>query len=688
MKRLRTSIGVFLSAGLLGPLGLAIPAAGAQPTTVRTAGPEAAPVTEISAPHDRIVNDDPADHTPHVLDGQVLAVAEVGDTIVLGGRFSQVSSADGADTYPRDNLVAFDRETGEIDQDFAPSADSDVTSLAVAADGESVYAGGFFDTVDGTATRGLAKLRLADGEPDPDFRTPTLNGRVKDLALVGDRLWIAGAFTHVDGSPQAALATVRADTGEFDPYVGLAFEDPRNDGVRQVLKLAVTPDSRNLVAIGNFTTVDGEPRSQAAMLNLNDAAAGLAQWHTDFFTTRCSSSFESYLRDVDVSPDGRYFVAVTAGSYWGGPPASCDTASRFEVEPGEDVGEDGTTAEPAEPTWVAYTGGDTNLSVAVTGAAVYTGGHFRWQNNPYGPDEPGRGAVSREGVAALDPSNGAPLTWNPTRTLGVGTSDILATETGLWTASDTDRLGGEYHGRIGFFPLRGGAEMPAADPGDLPADVYTFSSDSSDGSDGSQRLTVQHMTDPTDPGERTAVPDTGLPAEQIGDAFMLGEQLHVARRDGTFARLDFDGEQAGEPVPIDAADQLVPDDAWHDDLDAITGAFFHHGRIYYTIRGDDRLFYRAYALQSGVVGAERKVAADYVNGAELWRAGGLMLVGGSKPAIDGPPTLLIGNESDGNLRTVDFADGRPSGEASVISGPETDGLTWDSGPLFLYSSSG
>jgi hypothetical protein len=154
--------------------------------------------------------------------------------------------------------------------------------------------------------------------------------------------------------------------------------------------------------------------------------------------------FDTYLRQVKFSPDGSYFVIAATGRA-SAPDKLCDSAARFETAGGG----------RHNPIWVQRTGGDSLYAVAVTGAAVYLGGHQRYFDNPYGTDAkgPGAGAISRPGIGAVSPTTGRALSWNPTRTRGVGVRAFLVTRTGLLVGSDTDQLGHEYHGRVGMFPL-------------------------------------------------------------------------------------------------------------------------------------------------------------------------------------------------------------------------------------------
>ena len=126
------------------------------------------------------------------------------------------------------------------------------------------------------------------------------------------------------------------------------------------------------------------------------------------------------MRDVDFSPDGSYFViAATGGPNVG---TLCDTAARWNTS------DTGTALQPA---WVDVTGGDTLSAVAITGAAVYIGGHQRWMNNYYGIGQRrARRRVDRPGIAALDPSNGVPFSWNPGKDRGAGVFALMGTNDG------------------------------------------------------------------------------------------------------------------------------------------------------------------------------------------------------------------------------------------------------------------
>ena len=280
---------------------------------------------------------------------------------------------------------------------------------------------------------------------------------------MGGNLWVAGSFTIMGGVAQTGLTTINPITGAASAFMRQQVAGTWNGGITTVAKIDVTPDGTRLVGIGNFTSVGGVSRAQVFMLDLTGATAQLANWQTNFYTSRCSNSFDSYLRDLDISPDGSYMVISTTGAY-GGSTSACDETSRWNFS---------ATGSGLTPAWTAYTGGDTTYAVAITGNAVYTGGHARWQNNPFKGDSPGQGAVSRPGIAALDPANGLPFSWNPTRERGVGVFDLLATDQGLWVGSDTDQIGDfNYHGKIAFLPLAGGEVVPATTTGVLPGNVY------------------------------------------------------------------------------------------------------------------------------------------------------------------------------------------------------------------------
>ncbi len=149
---------------------------------------------------------------------------------------------------------------------------------------------------------------------------------------------------------------------------------------------------------------------------------------------------------MDFAPGSSWFAVAAFGyMYQTGQRGFqlCDSVARFETN----------NLNPAQPTWINYTGGDSLKSVAATSAAVYVQGHSRWLDNPYGKDTKGPGAVDRLGGGAVDPVTGRALPWNPVMPQQAGGFQILPTAKGVWFATDGARFGGRYHRGIRFAAL-------------------------------------------------------------------------------------------------------------------------------------------------------------------------------------------------------------------------------------------
>lgn len=411
-----------------------------------------------------VVRDTPVNYTPNVLDGIVFSVAQAGNMVVLGGSFTQVRASSGGPVLSRNNILAFNKDTGAISTTFAPNFNSSVRKIVAAPDGQSVYVGGQFGTLNGASVPKVVKLNVSNGARITAFNTGSINAVVHDMKLVGNRLYIAGDFGSIKGTARTNLAAVDPTTGALSPSVNINFAGTHYGGNTFVHKFDVSPDGNTMVVTGNFRTMDGLDRVQVGMIDLSTGSATVSSWQTDAWKPMCYSSFAYYLNDLDFSPDGSFFTLGSMGGYGSGPPSLCDSVSRWETN---------ATGSGVTPTWADYTGGDSIYALENTGAVVYFGGHNRWVNNPFRADAAGQGAVDRPGIGALETNNGMPITWAPGRDRGRGVFDMMATDQGLWVGSDTDRIaGGMYRARIAMFPTAGGTPLPPiATAPTLPVDV-------------------------------------------------------------------------------------------------------------------------------------------------------------------------------------------------------------------------
>lgn len=616
----------------------------------------------------RIVSDDPSGFTPNILNGTVYSIVQVGDTVVVGGSFTQVQNANSGTTLTRNRVFAFNATTGAISTTFVPNPNGTVYKVQAAADGTSVYVGGNFTTAYGQSIKNLFRADVSTGARISSFSAPNLSGAVRDLEVVGNRLFVAGKFTHIGGVAQKALGSLNATTGARDPYFGLTLAGLHRTGydydVTDVLQMSSNPSNTQLTAVGNFTSVNGSPRSQIAKFDISGpTSATLANWSTNQFTGPCSSKFDTYMTDVEYSPNGQFFVVSTTGAYGGltgsmAGTTGCDGVFRFESS---------TTGSAIPNTWSAYTGGDTTWTVEVTDNVVYAGGHQRWQNNPTAGDRIGQGAVERTGIAALNTVNGMPYSWNPTRTRGVGIQDMLATSQGLWVGSDTDRIGNyEYHARIALLPLATGKTLPVMSNPGLPTTVYSVSSG------GSQLLRKEF--DGTTATTPVNAPNGTVSWGSTVGAFVSNGVLYSAASNGQVTKRTFDGTSYGTASPVNASDALAVQTDWHNtDIPTMTSLFFYDGRIYFTRSGQSSLYSRGFETESDVVGQQRPTSGA-VSGISYSSIRGAFVANDK---------FYFANTS-GQLFRADWSGRAPVGGTAVqVSGPGIDGINWASRSMFV-----
>jgi hypothetical protein len=621
------------------------------------------------AAHSVVVSSTPVSYTPNIQDGQVNAVAQAGNLMIVGGTFTSVKQKKATTATPVHEIVAFDSQTGAIDTNFMPDIEGgEVSTISVAPGGQAVFVGGEFATVNGVAAKRLVKLNLADGSIDTNFKgVVSVGSWVEDSQVLGNDLYIGGAFSSINGVARGRLAALDVNTGALDPNVNVNFATKRQ-GTLRVAHFDISPDGTRLVATGTFLTADGLDRAQIAILDLTTTPVSVSSWQTNSFKPACSSHFDTYIRDVKWAPDGSYFIVGDTGAFFGGPNAGvlCDSVSRWE----------GNTSGPGQlPTWADYSGGDSITQVAVTGTAVYAGGHQRWENNPFAGDTAGPGAVGRMGIAALDPVNGMPFSWNPGRDpRGSGVWAMLATQDGLWVGSDTGYIDGLNRNRIALMPVAGGETIPTWNIGTLPGDLWTLGV----GTNPSHRSFTG-----TSAGAQTTLSGTGIDFSQVRGAFMIGGTLYTGQSNGTFLARPFDGTTFGAATTV-ALNGLTSSQF---PIANLTGMFFDPSteRLYYTVSGDNRMYYRYFEPEDNMIGAQTFTISGNGDGL-TWNTASQMTMANGK--IYYVVTTGQGANQQQNLWSINFAGGKPvPGTQVLVSGPaKGDGQTWAGRGMFVLSS--
>lgn len=224
------------------------------------------------------------------VNGRVYATLVVGDTVFVGGAFTQAVSPSGQQVA-RARLAAFSMTTGALLTSWRADAGSTVRALA--ADDTHLYVGGAFGRLGGQSHAYVGRVSLATGQADATY-APAAGAPVRALALGTEGLYVGGTFTTMNGVTRNRIALVDKAQGALVPgFTG-------SIGGTGVFGLAVSPTATAVYAAGQFTTANSVTRPGMVAL---DTRTGATLPIT--FSGAVNPSF-----GVDVSEDGSMVFAA------------------------------------------------------------------------------------------------------------------------------------------------------------------------------------------------------------------------------------------------------------------------------------------------------------------------------------------------------------------------------------------
>jgi large repetitive protein len=430
---------------------------------------QVSPALPVTGPgHTVEVSDTVRTNLPRITTGEIFDLEYIGDRVYVVGGFTSIRNNAGNNTtnYNQRYLAAFNLQTGLVDAAFRPTFDNTVSDVEASPDGTKLFIAGRFNTVNGVTKRKFASINPATGATVAGF-TAHGNGAGTELEATNTTVYLGGQFTQINGADKVGLAAVDANTGAL---LGRSGANPRgtwnNDisggigpnGSLNVQELKISPDQSKLMVVHTGRQIAGQDRYGVGLINVTSGQ--LLPWRTRLWEDNLP--YVGGIQRIyagDIAPNGEYFV-VGSGSGGDRPPIN-DTAVAFSFEGSDFV----------EPLWVSRMF-DSVYSLAISEVGIYAGGHMNWAESPTardpwpGLDDQGYGTgqglsgyglgddvLRRDHVAAISPSVGKAISWNPGSNSFEGNKAMLVHPRGLVTGGDATTQGDQNVGRIAAYNL-------------------------------------------------------------------------------------------------------------------------------------------------------------------------------------------------------------------------------------------
>lgn len=306
-----------------------------------------------------------------------------------GGWFVAGTSNVNSTTYQRLVHVKSDKT---IDETWSPTPNNFVTAFAI--EGNTLYVGGAFTQIAGSARNRLAAFDITTGNLLP-WNPNVPSGRIETLTVSGGTVYVGGQFTEVGGQPRKNIAAINGTTGSVTSW------NPTVDGINSSVQTIKV--SGGLVYVGGFfTSAGGQSRRSIAALDITTGTA--TAWNPN--------PNNSVVTTIEMN-GSTLFMGGTFTTVGG---ISREYLAEVDLVTG------------ALTSWDPNFDDATVYDLELSGTTLYVAGTFQTVNG-----------IDKEGLAAVSTVTGALLSWDAYPGEGI-TSMVLAGDLMFVVASDNQPL--------------------------------------------------------------------------------------------------------------------------------------------------------------------------------------------------------------------------------------------------------